>query len=68
MSCAVSHTILKKRYPILGGFEKLRKATVSFFMPVCLYVFQSARLDRSTRLPLDGFSLNFIFEYFSKIC
>jgi len=28
----------------------------------------SVRPAGTTRLPLDGFSWNFIFEYFSKIC
>jgi hypothetical protein len=28
----------------------------------------SVRLHGATRLPLDGFSLNLIFEYYSKIC
>jgi hypothetical protein len=28
----------------------------------------SVRTHGTTRLPLDGFSLNFIFEYISKIC
>jgi len=28
----------------------------------------SVRPDETTRLPLDGFSLNFISEYFSTIC
>ena len=33
-------------------------------MPVC----PSVRLHATTRLPLDGFSWNFIFNFFSKIC
>ena len=44
----------------VGTFAKLRKATVSFFM--------SVRPRVTTRLPLDGFSLNLIFKYLSKIC
>ena len=44
----------------LGAFAKLRKATVSFVM--------SVRPHGTTRLPLDGFSWNLIFEDFSKIC
>jgi hypothetical protein len=36
----------------------LRKVTVSHVMSVCPY--------RTTRLPLDGFSWNLKFEYFSK--
>ena len=42
----------------LGAFTKLRKATISFVV--------SVRLSAWTRLPLDGFSWNLIFEYFSK--
>jgi len=43
----------------LGTFAKLRKATISF---------ESVRPHGTTRLPLDGFSLNFISVDFSKIC
>jgi len=45
----------------LGAFAKLQKATITFVMSACL----SAR-DNSA--PLEGFSWNFIFRYFSKIC
>ena len=38
---------------------KLRKATLSVFLSVC---------PSATRLPPDGFSLNLVFEYVSKIC
>jgi len=44
----------------LGAFAKLRKATINFVM--------SVRPHGTTRLPLDGFSLNFILVDFSKIC
>jgi len=37
----------------LGEFTKLRKATVSFVMSVCL---SAVRLRENTWLPLDGFS------------
>jgi len=37
---------------------------MSFIKSSCLYV----RAHGRTRLQLDGFSLNFVFEYFSKIC
>jgi len=40
------------------------KATVSFVISVC----PSVRPHGTARLPLDGFSLNLIFGYFSKIC
>jgi hypothetical protein len=39
---------------ILGAFAKLRKATISFVMSVCLSVYLPVRPHR-TRLPLDGF-------------
>jgi hypothetical protein len=48
----------------LGAFTKLRKSELGFVMPVCLSVIP----NRTTRLPLDGFSLDFIFGYLSKIC
>jgi len=48
----------------LGAFAKFRKATINIIMSVrpsfCLY--------GATRLPLDGFSRNFILEHFSKNC
>ena len=47
-------------YVSLGAFAKWRKVTVSFV--------NSVRLCGTTRLPLDEFSQNFIFEYFLKIC
>jgi len=45
-----------------GAFEKLRKAAITLVMSVCL----SVLLHGSTRLPLGEFSLNFVFDYFSK--
>jgi hypothetical protein len=49
---------------LLGAFAKLRKATINFVMSVRLFVCPHG----TTRLPLDGFSWNLIFESFSKIC
>ena len=46
----------------VGAFAKLRKATVSFVM----HVRPSVRPQGTTVLPLDGFSLHWIFEHFSK--
>jgi len=43
----------------LGAFAKLRKATIS-----CVI---SSRQHATTRLPLEGFQWNLIFEYFSKV-
>jgi hypothetical protein len=50
---------------LLVEFAKLRNVTVSFAMSV---VRPSLHPHGITRLPLDGFSLNLIFQYFSKIC
>jgi hypothetical protein len=46
--------------PAIGAFTRLRKATIRFAM--------SVRPHGKTWLPLDGFSWNFIFQCFSKIC
>ena len=45
-------------------YTKLRKATITFAMCVCLSVCPHG----TAGLPLDGLSRNFIFECFSKIC
>ena len=47
-----------------GAFANLRKATISFVVSVRT----SVRQHGATWFPLDGFSWNFIFEDFSKIC
>ena len=49
----------------LGAFAKLRKATLSFVISVRPSVCLSVCAQGTTRFPLDGFSWNFIFEYFS---
>jgi hypothetical protein len=46
--------------PVLGAFANLRKVTISVVM--------SVRLHGTTRLPLNRFLWNLIFEYFSQIC
>jgi len=46
----------------LGAFAQLRKTTISFVMSVRPSVSPHAKC----LLSLDGFSCNFIFEYFSK--
>jgi hypothetical protein len=46
--------------PFLGAFTILWKATMILVM--------SVRPHGTTRLPLDGFSWNLIFEHFSKVC
>ena len=50
-------------YTVLVVFTKLRKATVSFAMSVCLSVNPSV-LRGTTQLSLYGISWNLIFEYF----
>jgi len=46
-----------------GAFAKLREVTSSFVVSVC----PSVRPQGTTRLPLDGFTRNMIYEDFSKI-
>jgi len=53
---------------ILGGFATFRQTTISFVTTVCLPACLSVRPHGTTRLPLDGFSLNLKSEYFWKIC
>ena len=48
-------------HQVLGAFAKFRKAPINFVMSVL-------RPHGTTRLPLDGFSWNLIFDSFSKIC
>ena len=47
----------------LGAFAKFRKATISFVMSIR----PSVPSRVTTRLPLDGFSFNFMFEHFPRI-
>jgi hypothetical protein len=49
----------RKLFLFLGAFAELRKATISFFTSVSPH--------GTTRLPLDGFWWNLIFELFSKL-
>jgi hypothetical protein len=49
---------------ILGAFKKLRKATLA---SSCLSVRPSVCPHGTVRLPLLGFSRNFLLVYFSKI-
>jgi hypothetical protein len=49
---------------LLGAFVKSRKATVSFVVSFC----PSVCPHGTTRLTLDRFWWNFVFECFSKIC
>ena len=60
LCCETCWPPLLERY-IFWGVRKISiKATISFVMSVCPH--------GTTRLPLDEFSLNFIFENISKNC
>jgi hypothetical protein len=66
----------KTQHAFAGACAKLRKATVSFSVcpsvrpsihpSVCLSVRLSVRPHTTTRVPLDGLPLNFLFECFRK--
>jgi len=58
----------QRRPNFLGAFAKLLKATISFFISVSPSVRPSVLARETTRIPLEGYSLNLMFEYFSKIC
>ena len=45
-----------------------KRLLASSFLSVCLSARPSVLPHGTTRLPLDGYSRNLIFEYFSKIC
>jgi hypothetical protein len=61
--CGDKNTCCWQNSELLGAFAKLRKATISFVLCVCL----SIRPHGTSRLPMGGFSWNFTFEHFSKI-
>jgi hypothetical protein len=52
--------------PLLGAFAKFRKVTISFVMSVRPSVRPFVCLHGTIRLPLGGFSLNWIVEFFLK--
>jgi len=56
---ALCHIIAVNKNFFLGALEKLRKATISLV--------RSVRPHGTTRLPLEGFSCNAIFEDFAEI-
>ena len=59
--CLMDYSYYVNLVYILSTFAKLRKRLLtSSFRP-------SVRRHGTSPLPLDGFSLNLIFEYFSKI-
>jgi len=58
-------SVLEGAVILLVEFAKWRKVSISFAMSV---VRPSLRPRGTTHLQLDGFSLNVIFQHFSKIC
>jgi len=50
--------ILSNKKSFLGAVVKFRRTTISFVLSVCLH--------GTNRLPLDGFSCNFVFEFFFR--
>jgi hypothetical protein len=50
----------------LGAFANWRKATICFVTCIRQSVHLCVRPHGTTRLPLDGFSWNLMFKYFSK--
>jgi hypothetical protein len=57
------YNILCNYFEVFGAFEKFRKVTICIRL-VC----PSVRPHTTTRLPLDMFLLNFIFQCFKKRC
>jgi hypothetical protein len=53
---------------LLGAFAKFRKGTISFVMSVRPSARPPVCPHGTSGLPHGGFSWNFIFEYFSKMC
>jgi hypothetical protein len=62
------NTLYGQNVEFLGNIAKFPEATISFVMSVRLSVRLSFRPHGATQLPLDGFSCNLMFEYFSKLC
>ena len=52
---------------VFRRFRKIATKKKRLLASSCLFVRPSIRPHEATRLPLDGFSWNFIFEYFSKL-
>jgi hypothetical protein len=65
---ALSQNLWKKCYRLrsvsVDAFAQLRKATITFVMSVSLSVCPRGK----TRFLLNGFSLNLMLQYLSKIC
>ena len=61
------NTLCGQKVEFLGNIAKFPEATISFVMSVRLSVRLSFLTHGATHLPLDVFSCNLIFEYFSKL-
>jgi len=57
-----------ERFSSLFMYQRVRKSDLISFLMSVLYVRPFVVSQGTTRLQLDGFSLNLTFEYFSKIC
>jgi hypothetical protein len=55
-----TRAMVRPVYHFIRRFAHLRKVNINSVM--------SVRLQATSRLPLDGFSWNFVCEYFFKIC
>jgi len=60
-----SNTVIAEE-EFLGVFTQLGKTTTNFVLSACPHV--CVRPHETTMLPLNGFSWNWILEYFWKIC
>jgi hypothetical protein len=58
--------LVRTDFSLLGAFAKLRKATISFIVSVCLSVCPSVRM-KQLGSNLTDFHEILVFEYFSKI-
>ena len=62
--CIRAYTLIRHFNVCFGAFTKLRKATISFVMPVC----PSVRPHKTTRLILEGFFLIFyMWAFFENL-
>jgi hypothetical protein len=73
---SASYSIFRRANEIVKSYHWLRHASLSVCLSVCLSVRPSVHLSvcpfvrpfETTRLPLDGFSWNLIYEYFFFKC
>jgi len=52
---------------VISAFVQLRQLTLSFVMYVCTYVCMYDLPYGTPRLPMDGFSWNFVWEFFKNL-